>query len=284
MKLSEAIEEFRLDIPVEATRRVYLYTLNKLLKHLGDVEISSIDISALRRWREQAQVGLSVHTFHRDVRQVRTFFNWLVDEQHLKHSPAARLKMPRLPKGEPPKDISSVDLERIIGYARDHGSARDYAVVRFLAESGGRVGGMVKLRLGDLDLEKGQALVREKGSKTRTVRFGPETIHALRAWLIVRPRDKWGDVIFIGKRGPLTQSGVYRLLQRLATAAEVEGRFNPHAFRHAFARRLLKHGADLGTVSRLMGHSDIKTTHQFYAVWSADELTERWQEFGGILK
>jgi site-specific recombinase XerD len=296
MKLSQAIEEFRLDIPVESTRRVYMYTLNKLLKFLGDVELTAIDIAALRRWREVVggedpvtKKKLSAHTFHRDVRQCRTFFNWCVDEQLLPYSPASRLKMPKLPKGEPPKAISEIDLERIINQARVYGSARDYAVVRFLAESGGRVGGMLGLRLGDLYLPPdpgvgGQALVKEKGDKTRTVRFGPETVRALRAWLVIRPRDKWGEVVFVGKRGPLTVWGVRRLLERLAKAAGVEGRFNPHAFRHAFARRLLKNGADLGTVSRLMGHADIKTTHQFYAVWTPDELSERYQEFGGVLK
>jgi site-specific recombinase XerD len=283
VKLSEAIREFEIDIDSRATRRVYLYTLNKLLVFLGDVEIETIDINALRRWREQvSEAGLSIHTFHRDIRQCRRFFNWLIDEHHLRDSPAARLKLPRLPRGEPPKAISEADLERIIDYARAHGTPRDYAVVRFLAESGGRVGGMVGLKTGDLDLPAGEALVREKGDKTRVVRFGPRTVVAFRAYLLVRRRDR-GDRVFLGKRGPLTPSGVYRLLQRLAAHAGVEGRFNPHAFRHAFARRLLKNHADLGTVSKLLGHADIQTTHKFYAVWTQDELGERYREFGGII-
>jgi integrase len=82
----------------------------------------------------------------------------------------------------------------------------------------------------------------------------------------------------------LSVSGVYRLLESLAKKGKVEGRFNPHAFRHGLARRLLKHQADMGTVSQLLGHEDIETTHLFYARWRPDELTDRYNQFGGPLE
>ena len=131
---------------------------------------------------------------------------------------------------------------------------------------------------------RGADRVREKGDKTRKVCFGEVTKIALQAWLVVRPRDKWGDVVFVGKRGPLTPSGVYRVLERLASTGGVEGRFNPHSFRHALARRLLRHGADMGIVSQILGHSDMETTHRFYARWTEDELSERHRQYGGVLE
>jgi integrase/recombinase XerD len=69
----------------------------------------------------------------------------------------------------------------------------------------------------------------------------------------------------------------------LAVRAGVGGRHNPHSFRHALARRLLKHHADMGTVSELLGHRDIETTHKFYARWSKTELNNRHRQYGGIL-
>lgn len=285
MKLTLAIAEFDLALSGYdsiATRKLYTYTLRELLHCLpDDVDVSQITLSDLRRFRAKIlEKKLSVYTRHRHIRQVRRFFRWLVDEGYLEVSPAVRLELPKLPKNEPPKDINPIDLDRMIRSADD---ARDLAIILFLAETGCRLGGLVGLRFGDLDLERQRAYVTEKGNKTRKVRFGQATVIALRAWLVVRPRDKFGDIVFVGKRGPLSGSGIYRILERLAKKGGVEGRFNPHSFRHGFARRLLKNHSDLGTVSRILGHSDIQTTHQFYAVWAESELDERYDQFGGAL-
>lgn len=286
MTLSEALAEFDLAMCggsiSAATRKLYAYTLRELLAHFGDIDIGLIDISGLRHFQAAiVERPQSVYTKHRHIRQTRHFFRWLVDEGYLHSSPAARLELPKLPKNKPPMDVSPMDQERMIEAAS---SVRDLAIVLFLAETGCRLAGLTGLRFGDIDIENRNAIVTEKGAKTRKVRFGPATAIALRAWLVIRPREKWGDVVFVGKRGPLTGSGVYRILERLALKGGVEGRHNPHAFRHGLARRLLQHHLDLGTVSRILGHSDIETTHSFYAVWTAGELDDRYDEFGGPLE
>jgi site-specific recombinase XerD len=299
MKLSQAIQEFDLsmvDIKADSTRRVYMYTLRQVLEQLGDVELDTITISQLRQCRSVInRPKLSQHTKHRNVRQTRTFFKWCTTEGFLPQSPAARLEMPRLPKDELPKDVDPKDMDRLLHTAYNTGGIRDYALVRFLAESGCRVGGLVKLTPANLDLDNCTAEVCEKGTKFRTVRYGKETAKALRVWLLERPLyqtggpkrhqvDRPDDKLFLGQRGNLSVSGVYRLLERLAKKGNVQGRFNPHGFRHGLARRLLKNRADMGTVSQLLGHEDIETTHHFYARWLPDELTGRFNEFGGPLE
>jgi site-specific recombinase XerD len=171
------------------------------------------------------------------------------------------------------------DLKRIVDAAKATG-LREYAFVRFLAETGCRLGGILHLKLEDMDLDLGWAVVSEKGEKTRNVFCSPETAEALRAWLAIRPDNK-GNVVFVGERGSLTKSGVRSMLNRLSEKAGVTGRHNAHSFRHALARRLLFNGADMGTVSRLLGHSNIETTHDFYAIWTERELWLRYRKFGG---
>ena len=72
------------------------------------------------------------------------------------------------------------------------------------------------------------------------------------------------------------------MLKRLAKRAGVNGRFNPHAFRHGWARGALKNGADLGTVSQILGHSSIQVTAEFYARWADEELAQRHQKFSWL--
>ena len=282
MELHQAIDEFLLAVRVQfspETERLYSYTLKKLVEELGrEYPLDELTIRDLREWQAGIDPELSVFTLHRDVRQAKKFFAWLVDEGHLPHSPAERLKLPKLPN-LPPRAISDHDIGRLLSQADN---LQDYTMIRFLAESGCRVGGVAGLLAGDLDLEVGEAVVTEKGRKTRVVMFGQPTAGCFAR--LKQDRDWVGtDCIFVGRRGPLTGSGIWRRLQSLAALAGVKERFNPHSFRHALARRLLRNGADLGTVSQILGHSSVEITHKFYARWTSGELASRWAEYGGEL-
>ena len=53
-----------------------------------------------------------------------------------------------------------------------------------------------------------------------------------------------------------------RRLQTIAARAGVTGT-TLHKFRHTYGTRLLERGADIVTVQKLMGHSDLKTTEKY---------------------
>ncbi len=104
--------------------------------------------------------------------------------------------------------------------------------------------------------------------------FSPRTVAAIRDYLSVRPIVDT-RALFVGrKHNALTTGGVHALLDRLAGAAQVTGRHNPHAFRHGWARGALQAGADLGEVAQLLGHRQVQTTYEFYGRWSTAELHE----------
>ena len=55
-----------------------------------------------------------------------------------------------------------------------------------------------------------------------------------------------------------------RKLRKLASAAEIKKKVTFHVSRHTFATMMLTAGADLYTISKLVGHADIRTT-QIYS-------------------
>ncbi len=226
--------------------------------------------------RPTAPGQLSLHTINGHIRAWRRLFRWLASEGYIEKNPAQRLKLARTPD-EDPKAATGDDIKRLLQAAKESGP-RDYALVCFLVDTGARVRGVASLTLEHLDLERRRAIVIEKSQKRERVRrvyFSEITAMALAQWLAVRP-DVAEPQVFLNlqRDTPLTPSGIYQVLKRLARKAGIEGRFNPHSLRHAFARRLLQQGADLGTVSQLMGHSTVDVTVRYYARWADDELRE----------
>jgi site-specific recombinase XerD len=118
------------------------------------------------------------------------------------------------------------------------------------------------------DREHGRLTVRGKGNKTRLVYVAGGAKLAVDAWLAVRaplfadetvamflPISKSGTIV--ARR--MTAHGVFKLLQRLGTAAYLPP-FSPHDFRRTYIGDLLDAGADIVTVQKLAGHADPKTT------------------------
>lgn len=260
-----------------ATVLWYRRRLAPLLAAFGDHRMINLTVDDLRAYRAAlAEKNLSPWTLHAHTRAARRLFVWLVQEGRLTDSPAARLELPALPI-EPAKGITVADMGRIISAAR--ASPRDYALCLFLADTGARVGGVAGLEVKDLDLASGRAIVREKGSKARTVYLTRRTCKALRDYLGGRRSGR----VFLGSRGragqPLTTGGIYQALERLAARAGVVGRWNPHSWRHGAARGWLKRGANLAQVSQLLGHSDVSVTVKFYGAFVDEELRAAHKRF-----
>jgi integrase len=90
--------------------------------------------------------------------------------------------------------------------------------------------------------------------------------------------DRRSGLVFDGRGMGWVRSA----LRRCARAAEVTGRHNAHAWRHAFARRCVRSGLDLSRTARLMGHRSIAVTARYYAVWDGDELAEAYSRVTGM--
>lgn len=245
-------------------------------------------------WRPQENGTLSVYTVHGHVRTCRQFFKWLHDEKWIVANPALRLELPPLPK-EPPKNISDADIEKMLKAAHKSArtKARDVALIWFLRDTGCRLSGAASANLRELNLNDGIAIVREKGRGgqrvARAVFLNADARCALQAWLAERPDARRLDgspvtnALFVNSYFPhdaLTPGAIYYRIVQIAKVAGVYAHHNPHAFRHGLARRMLEHGAPLGAVSRILGHSDIGVTNDFYGVYVNKELKEAHARWG----
>jgi integrase/recombinase XerC len=208
-------------------------------------------------------------TINRRVSALRAFFAYLVSRGEIPSNPAARLSGVRQARAAP-KALSEAELRRLLREARRSPNPLHRAVILLLAHTGLRASELCALRLSDVALSerKGKIVVRGKGDKVREVPLNAEAREALREWMAARPSVP-EDALFIGRRGSLTPSGVWRIVREYARRAGVEA--HPHVLRHTFATRLLREaGADLVTVAELLGHESLNTTARYTRPSEAD--------------
>ncbi len=223
--------------------------------------------------------ALSASTVRGYVRAIKRFANWMLEEGRIQENPLRRLKMPRQPK-RLPRAIEEEDFERMLAAA---GCSRDRALLMILRDTGCRVSEVAGLKLQDVDLEKGIAFVLGKGQQERFVFLKPRSCEALRQWLEERGPGKPEEQLFLlrdggghivpPEEGRFKPSTVYQLLKRTAKGAGVEGRSNPHSFRHGFGRDWVLSGGDVNPLSDILGHQDISTT-RIYLKFRTRELQE----------
>lgn len=234
------------------------------------VNLSSCDtLYADHPYRLPKAGRYSVYTLRARLRSLKRFFNWLFEEGRINTNPARLLRMPRTPRLLP-RGISTCDFERLLA-ATD--SDRDAALLLVLRDTGCRSAEIAGLRVRDVDIGKGIAVVIGKGGQERFTFLSPLTCKALKKWLGVRAGLAPDDPVFVTAKGPFRPCTLNEVLRRLASKAGVTGRVNPHSFRHAFARDWLLSGGDLVSLSHILGHVDIQTT-RIYASFATAELQE----------
>jgi len=216
-------------------------------------------------------------TLQRKVASLRSFYRYLRREQLLDGDPTAELRPPR-PKGRLPNVLSRDEVNRLLAAPAGSGAAdlRDRALLETMYACGLRASEAIELSISDIDMEAGVLRAHGKGAKERIVPIGSAALRALRDYFrLGRPRmvglsDE--QRVFVNHRGEgLTRQGLYKIVQRHARTAGLEGRMSPHTLRHTFATHLLAGGCDLRSLQEMLGHADIATT-QIYTHLSSDRL------------
>jgi integrase/recombinase XerD len=220
-------------------------------------------------------------TLQRKAACLRSFYRHLRREGELDRDPTADLRAPRKSQ-KLPQVLTRGEVARLLAGpgGGDPGALRDRALLELMYACGLRASEAIGLEMGDIDLQVGVLRARGKGAKERLVPIGREAIAATRAYLergrprLVGLRDE--PRLLVNRRGGgLSRQGLYKIVQRHAREAGLEGRLSPHTLRHTFATHLLAGGCDLRSLQEMLGHADIATT-QIYTHLSAERLKDAY--------
>ncbi len=244
------------------------------IKRWNEVEEMHLNSFLVHLWKHTAQKNSSLR---QSVSRIRRFFKWLYDKNQVLINIAENFQLPKagqtlphiLTESEIALIIEQPDTTKAIG-------VRDRAMLETLYAVGIRHGELFNLNVRDFD---GRTLRIGKGKGGRT-RIVPLTENAS-TWIekymatarveimngiywgkgksrkkriITNPTALW--LSMNGKR--LSYPQIWRVVKNHAEAAELSA--TVHTFRHCCATHLLRRGASLRHIQKLLGHSSLDTT------------------------
>ena len=273
-----------------------LVTQRRLSRHTADAY--GRDLARLQAFAEKRALGaLSAHDIRRFVARLhssglspasiartlsawRAFFQWLADCGRVVSNPVIGVRGPKRGK-RLPKALNAEQAVALAAHTNEDSTLamRDHALVELLYSSGLRLAELTALdwrafgaegstpaSTSWIDLASGEATVRGKGSKTRTVPIGAPARAALAAWLQQRAQlaPAGERALFVSTRGArLAPRSVQARLAQLARALGLGVHVHPHMLRHSFASHLLQSSGDLRAVQEMLGHANISTTQVY---------------------
>jgi integrase len=237
---------------------------------------------------------ISASTQAKHLRVLSAMFKVAIKRGLTSRNPVASLDDSQRPQVERNEAPYFTDDEVAPLLAALHGN--DRALVKLALLTGMRAGELLALRWSHVDLTEKTIHVREAykdglgvsaPKSKRSLRDVELTGYAIKALgdllreqgvqdedaLLFPPLVKSSDGyrrVYDVSRGLLypamERAGISRSGNRLTPPTEAERTF--HSLRHTFARVALENAADLGWVSRQMGHSSTMVTDQRYGHWS----------------
>lgn len=239
----------------------YFRILNKFAKTIYK-NIDQIDVMDMRKYVALiSQSGLKKTSVSTHIWTLKTFFQWLVENEKIKKNPMKTIKPPKCEK-RLRKPLSSTELETIRYKCKN---IRELALIDTFFSLGGRLSEISNLNISDIDWNTGRVLVIGKGDKERPVYLNSRARLYLKEYIKTR-KDK-NDALFVSERMPydrLGKRGIQRIFHNLGVRADLNRNLFPHLLRSTCGNELLKKNASLHDVQHYLGHSSPATTDAHY--------------------
>jgi integrase/recombinase XerD len=206
------------------------------------------------------------------IRAVKRFFEYLETANVIFIDPARAIREPQKEKNLPRHVLSAKEMNRILDQPNPAlmTGIRDRAILEMFYATGIRLEELCRLTVFDADLQGGMVRINKgKGQKDRVVPMGRHAVKALREYIAkARPRltkkNRKIRRLFVNRYGgPVSGQVAAIMIRTFARQARLKKQVTAHTFRHTFATDLVKNGADIVAVQRMLGHADLATTQQY---------------------
>jgi site-specific recombinase XerD len=194
----------------------------------------------------------------RKLNAVKTFFRWIVDNKHATSNPAEDVSHPKI-KPSVPKFLSPLEYRALRDVVRD--DTRIAAIIELILQAGLRISEVANLKL---DNVKDKKIIIEAYATQpkREIPLNKPAKDALEEYKKVRPKSD-SPYVFVSKNGkPLAVRNIRAAIDRYMQKAGIPD-YSVNDLRTTFIIENLKAGADLVTLSQVVGHKRLSTTERY---------------------
>ncbi len=175
------------------------------------------------------------------------------------------------------------DVARVLGTEclRRKDTDKLRTLVLLLATTGLRISEAAGILKENVDLEALEVRVVGKGDRQRVVPLLPQTAEVLARYMRRHRSDS--GYLFPGRTrtGHMEIHNFEKTLRRACKRAGVRP-FTPHQLRHFYATHMLRGGAKLEVVARILGHAGVGVTADIYRHVAVAELHEEHMRFAPL--
>ncbi|MBC6415313.1 MAG: tyrosine-type recombinase/integrase [Bdellovibrionales bacterium] len=231
---------------------------------------------------------LSIRTQARVISCLRSYFKFLQQKGETCFE-MNHLKLPK-PSHKLPKVLQIKDFQALWKVCEEKNvsmSLRNQLVLSFLYGLGCRVSELIALNVKDVNQMEAWISVLGKGNKQRHLPLSKNLSQFLGVYL-EKSRPYLGNpeknCLFFNNRGNRpSRIDIWRWLKNWSLKAGLNDIKNPHSFRHGCATELLDKGANLRSIQKLLGHSNLQTT-QIYTSVSTKKLKSAVEKYHPLSK
>jgi len=228
-------------------------SLNSLKAFFKGETLQSIGPEKIERFKAKRKAEVSPATVNRELACLKTMFSKAIEWGRTEKNPAAKVKKFRENPGRE-RILSPEEARSLIECAGP--GIRPVLIVAL--NTGMRRGEILSLKWADVDFGKSFILIEDsKSGRSRKVPMN-EFVYKILKEL---PRTSEEHVFF----NPETNDHIKDIKTSFRTAcqrAEIRG-IRLHDLRHTAASKMIEAGADLVTVSKILGHASIQMTMRY---------------------
>ncbi len=218
---------------------------------------------------EMRRAGLAHNTITTYARIVRTFLNWC-NRQGLTTVTLPNMKDKETVKETYTDDELALLLKKPAANC-DFTEYRNWVIINFLMNSGCRAATVRNIQNRDVDLDTKQIILRHnKNGKIQVIPLCSVMVSILRDYMAIRGGDA-AEYLFCTQYGEMLTENALRLAVARYNQSRGVQKTSTHLYRHTFARKyLVDCGGDAFMLQKLLGHSTLKMTKHYCAIYDAD--------------
>ena len=241
------------------------------------IEIKKKDINLYIHFLKEQNLNSS--SINRKLSVIKSFYDYLYQINLINFNELKTIVTQKLEKNLP-KLLSEKEILHLIDKSKEMydknptkniSYLRIQVILEILYSTGLRISELLNIKINQVANIKDKLYINGKGNKQRLVIFNKNALDLLKNWisLMIKNNKNKNSYLFenIHNIKVISRQQIYKDLKKLAikTNTDVE-KLSPHSIRHSFASHMLNRGADLRSIQKLLGHSDISTTEIYTQV------------------